>query len=240
MIIVSCYSQDSHQALELVSDVGNIIIARHDEKYEIVRLSFELLIKNIDRKTLTIQNIIKSIEGQIKAIQSQIKAITNKIAKQTQYSNEVLKDISKGDGILEEFRKQLSEIKPDQASPVEILFLQTSYSNEQINITTLRNTHTESEIEIDERKIEIQTKKMEIEEKRKVIEGNKNSIADLKDQSIDLKLKLNLSTRTQIIKPANLPESPISPNKKLFLIVGSFIGFIFSISYILLQEILKS
>jgi len=240
LIIVSCNSRDPRQAFELVSNICKSIIARHDKKYDTILLPFELSIRNIEENIFSMQEIIKSIEGEIKAIQSQIKAIMNKIVTQTQYSIEVVKDISKGEDSLEQFKNKLSEIKPTQASPVEILFLQTSYSNEQMHISELRNTQAELQIEIENRNIEIEEKKIKIEGKRQTIEDRKNSMLELKEKNIGLKLKLDLSTQTQIIKSANLPEFPIRPNKKIFLIAGAFIGFIFSTSFTLLREILKS
>ena len=159
-----------------------------------------------------------ALENKIELNRQKITSIEKTIAAQGQYMELSQKYINKGEDDSDEFSKDLTELQPSESSPLDILFFQSSALSEKMHVTELTRWKAEMDVE---------TWK------------NYKEIADNKMKIVDLKSQMELSSPTEIISPAVLPEKPFKPKKKLIILIAGLLGMAFSTLFVFFQEYMK-
>ena len=102
---------------------------------------------------------------------------------------------------------------------MDILYLQSSSLTEKQNITELTQFKARMDMGIG---------------------NNQREIAKAEKEIISLESQINLSSPTEIISPACLPEFPVKPQKKIIVIIGAALGLLGSSLFVFFREYMKN
>jgi len=186
------------------------------------QLAFDLLNEVvkiiIDQHSLKYESNQKALNALIANSRQNIENTEKNIAAQIQHLQEISRISNGGKKDLSEFKKDLNELSPSTISPVELLLFQSSSLNEGTFIAQLNQVQADL---------------------RMAIETNQENILTLRTAIINLENRSALSVPTEIIRPAVLPLDPISPKKKLIILIAGFMGLVFTTLYVFFREYIK-
>ncbi len=160
----------------------------------------------------------KSLDELIETTGRKISALEKIIAAQLQYQKLAQAYIERGEGSVEEFTRDLEELDSSAPSALDLLFLQSSSLTEKQHITEL--TQFKSDLELR-------------------IARNRKEITEAEMEAINLRNMKELSSPTEIISPAVIPDRPVGPGPVVMILLGAVLGFALSSLAILFGEYLK-
>lgn len=197
-VLEVAYQGDSpREAVTVLESLAEVIINRHNKKYGVYR---------------------KALESNIKYIQEKIVALEKIIGAQSRYQQLCQSYRHRDEENLDDFLRELKELRNSEASPVEILFLQTSSLTEKQHVTKLTEFSAELELKI---------------------ANNEKEIADSKMQIADLSSRIELSSPTEIRAPAVFPERHFRPRRSLIVALGGILGLALMALVVLFRDYLK-
>ncbi len=160
-----------------------------------------------------------ALEDSIKNAEEKIKNISNVIAVKQQMRESFNKYLTQEKQNLQDYDSGFEKIHSDQINPVELLFLQSSAMNLSKVIENIGMIESDLIASIEE---------------------NQAKIGEYRDMAAIFKLRLALSTPTQVIQEPVLPIKPIKPKRILIVVIASLIGLVFSSSLIFVKLIVTS
>jgi capsular polysaccharide biosynthesis protein len=172
-------------------------------------------IKNIDSQIATERQQIDTDNAYQKTVEDQIKALT---------------------AATNDSRKRMSGLDVNKASPLEILFLQTTIQNQELRLA-------ESRREINDLKQRVDDRQKEVAERQKQSADFRIQILDLDAQNADLGSQIenlkqsvsmleNLKASSENTKYRTQPvvlEKPVSPRKGLNTIIAGILGLMMTV-----------
>jgi uncharacterized protein involved in exopolysaccharide biosynthesis len=160
----------------------------------------------------------KSLDKRISAIGNKIKSLENISAAQSRYRELSQGYIARGETSVDEFNKELGELNTLSPRAIDLLYLQGSALTEKQHITELTAFQANMDLKIG---------------------INQKEIADAEMEIIDLGSMKDLSSPTEIISPAVIPEKSVKPSRMLVVLIGGVLGFSLCCFVILSREALK-
>jgi len=182
---------------DMVDFLAGLVEERHGRIYEPYRKNLDELIVTTGRKISALEKIIDA---------------------QIQYGNLAQEYIDQGEGSVEEFARDLRELKTPEPSALDLLFLQSSALIEKRHITDLTRFKSDLDLKIAQNRKEMAEGEMEI---------------------IHLRNMKELSSPTEVISPAIIPDRPVGPGSIVMILMGAVLGFALVSLAILFQEYLK-
>jgi len=158
-----------------------------------------------------------ALEDSIKNAEEKIINISNVIAIKQRMRETFNEYLDQEKQKVENYEREFKKINSDQINPVELLFLQSSTMNISKMIEDIGQIESDLMASIEE---------------------NQALIGEYRDMMAIFKLRLALSTPTQVIQEPVLPIEPIRPKRALIVVIASLLGLIFSSSLIFIRYIL--
>ncbi|NQT81094.1 MAG: hypothetical protein HQ555_11975 [Candidatus Aminicenantes bacterium] len=216
LVRVSIKEKDSERAKLILNSLFNHIKIELDKKVEIESKGIDSQIKSKEIEKSRIKEEIKSNKNKLKIVNLRKKEIGKEI-------NDVKKRV---ESLEEEQRKSLKKENRSESESLAMLL----YSNEIQQ--SLMNYNTLNEL-LSSKKIEEENINLEIENKEERIKQLDNEIESFKERKgrIDY---------TQLIKEPTSSLSPVSPKKKLNILIAGILGLMISTILAFFLEYIKS
>lgn len=215
LVVISTQNHDVEKAKAILLSLFNNLKIAMDAKVEVE-------INNIDSK-------IKSREIQIQVIKKDLDTSKRKLSLVKQRKSEISKEMASTREMIKSLEKaQLSNLNKENRKEAESLGM-LLYSNEIQQSLRYHNTLNEL----------LSNKKMEEENLNLAINKTEEQIEEIENQMNNLKQRKGRVDYTQLIKEPTSSLEPVSPNKKLIVIVAFMLSLIFFTFLAFFVEYLK-
>jgi uncharacterized protein involved in exopolysaccharide biosynthesis len=205
-------------------EIDNIDTAIKSNESHITANEISIDSKNIQKARITkeiakLNNKLQIIENRKKEIQTEMKEVKDRI------------------GSLE--KEQMATLKKENKSETEALGLLLYSSEVQQNFqfyNDLQEMLSEKELSEEDISIQIEGKREDIKQLDNQIEEINNEIGDIKNQIANLKERKGRIDYTKIVKEPTSSIDPVSPKKKLNVLIAGIIAFLLLVSLVFVAE----
>ncbi len=209
---VSLQLDNPQQVVDGVDFLATQIIEEHDKVYQKV-------LNRLDGEINSITEKIKNNGVQKETISLKIDNIHSQIKTDNGYTEVIKAETGKELKSIQETKKQLSELKPSQMSPLEIIFLQESLKNQETQLTGLYREMNDILIRNKDREKQIH----DLETQSSVLDSQNE---DLRANGARLQQYKDMSENTKIRSTPVVPDQPIGPRVLLNTGIGGISGLI--------------
>jgi len=227
LVRISIKEQDVEKAQVILNSLFNHLKRDLDTKIDVE-------LKGIDTEIITNENEIKKKEIDIRSkeidkakITQQINSAENKLIISKERVNSIMEEMKAVKGRIEEIEKQQKSTLAEKKEGNEALSL-LLYANEVQNNFRYYNTLDEKlsteKITQENLSLSIKEKKEEIKQLNTQIEKFKSEIDELNNQIELLKEKKSRVDYAQLVKEPTSSISPVSPRKKLNVLIAGILG----------------
>jgi uncharacterized protein involved in exopolysaccharide biosynthesis len=200
------------QVVDGVNFLATQIIEEHDKVYQKV-------LNRLDGEINSIIEKIKNNGVQKEKISLKIDNIHSQIKTDNGYTEVIKAEIEKELKSIQETIKQLSELKPSQMNPLEIIFLQESLKNQEMQLTGLYREMNDILIRNKDREKQIH----DLETQSSVLDSQNE---DLRANGARLQQYKDMSENTKIRSAPVVPDQSIGPTVLLNTVIGGISGLI--------------
>lgn len=243
LIVISLKANDSKDIMTGLDFLAEWIINDHKKKESIAAQTLDHNAAAIIEKMKKLGDKIrengkkgKEIQKKIKNIESQIALEGEQIQTDKAYQKTVEEQIKALMETTAASRKQMSELDVGKASPLEILFLQTTIQNQELRLS-------ESRREVNDLKQRVDDRQKQVAERRKQASDLQIQILDLEAQNSDLESQIenlkqsaamfeNIKASSENTKYRTQPvvlEKAVSPKKGMNTIIAGILGLMTTI-----------
>lgn len=253
LVVVTLKLSDPQAIVDGLNFLAERIINDHKSKYE-------LTIRTLDGENLAIHEKTKNLTGKIqdnkrkedelqkkiKNVEAQILIESGQINTDNAYQKIVEDQIKTIMEAIAESKKRIADLDLKAASPLEILFLQTTLQNHDLRLADFKK-------EINDLRQRESERQKQIAERQKQMADLRNQITDLRSQSADLESQIQdfkrtiltlenfqaISENTRYRSQPVVLENPVSPRKGLNTVIAALIGFMTTLMLAFFLEYLE-
>lgn len=254
LVVITLKLSDPQAIVDGLNFLAERIINDHKSKYE-------LTIRTLDKENLAIHEKMKNLTGKIqdnkrkedqlqrkiKNIEAQILIESEQINTDNTYQKTVEDQIKTIMETIAESKKRIADLDLKAASPLEILFLQTTLQNHDLRLADFKREINDLRQRGDERQKQISERQKQMADLRNQITDLRSQSADLESQIQDFKRTIStlenfqaVSENTRYRTPPVVHEKPVSPRKGLNTVIAGMIGFMTTLMMAFFVEYLEN
>ena len=240
LVILSLRLQEPQAIIDGLRFLSDHIINDHKKKHEITQrmLENDLLaihekMKKFANKIRENQNKQKQVLKKIKNTEAQILIIMEQIETDKTYQKTVEGQMQTAMVAIRESRSGMAKLDLKKISPLEILFLQTTFQNNEIRLASFQKQINDVILRMSERQKGIiqyqkQVADLNIQTSNIIVQNVdiETSIEDLKKTRSMLENLNAISENTKYRTAPFVSEKPVSPRKRLNTIIAGMVALI--------------
>ncbi len=230
LVVAEIRSDKNEQAKNILDEINNIILSRHQEKIKIKKELLQKDIESVNKKIELSNDDIIRIENKIKTTENDIETTKNKI-------KPLLLDIERIEIKIETAEAERNNLEDKVAALEETLVYEqtpgTQYAlfdakekllNKIQEIENLYLNINSTKGEIEDYNLEISSLEREIEDYNSEINSLQINIENYNSQINALNQTIEDIKPTKIVKQPTVSENPVSPRTLLNIIVAGILG----------------
>jgi len=243
LVVISLKYKDPKQIINGLNFLAEWIISDHKQKENIAIRTLENNISATNEKMNNLSDRIaenkrkgREIQKKIKEIEAQIGFERQQIDTDNAYQNTVEEQIKTLTAATNDSRKRMAVLDVNKASPLEILFLQTTIQNQEFRLAESRREINDLKQRVDDRQKEVAERQKQAADLRIQILELDAQNAELGSQIENLKQTVamleNLKARSENTKyrtPPVVLDKPVWPRKGLITIIVGVLGLMITV-----------